>query len=134
MRDDDAVAGRAGGGPAERVGGSMASRRPDKTGSRARGGQAGRPDVRQAGGQSRQSTERVRRQVLFDGETAVRFDTHCKSALPQLDPVKELNRILLSYLRTYGRKREMIDSDYPRAEVRVSLPDTQEDRQDTTAA
>jgi hypothetical protein len=133
MRDDDAVAGRASGGPAERIGGSVASRRPDKSGGRVRGGPAGRQDARQAGGQSRSSTERVRRQVLFDGETAVRFDTHCKSALPQLDPVKELNRILLSYLRTHGRKREIFDGDYPRAEARLS-PDTQEDRQDTTAA
>lgn len=85
----------------------------------------GRQDVRSASGDD---VRKLRRQVLFYEETATRFDSHCRGQIPQLDGVKELNKILLSYLRQHGRQRESQDQIYGRTEARIA-PDSLPDRQ-----
>lgn len=117
MDDSGSVADVVGGGPAEKSGGPGASRRSSGQGSRGRGTTPSRRDGKASGREHGAAGRRVRRQVLFDAETAVRFDVHCRGEFPQLDPVKELNRILLGYLRRSGRKRRALDADFPRQEI-----------------
>jgi hypothetical protein len=113
MRNDDTKARRRIGPEAER---------PGK-------GAAGRDRARPPGGAKRPRDKTARRQFHLSEQTAQRLGVHC--SLVDRNESAIVEEILATWLARFGKGRELWQVSGGRED---SSPDTQEDRQDTTAA
>lgn len=94
------------------------------------GGAARRDGARNASGGKRPGPKMARRQFHLSEKTAQRLGVH--STLVDRNESAVVEEILESWLGRYGKGRELFDRISGGRED--SSPDTQEDRQDTTAA